>query len=106
MIGIIWTDNINEGNITLEQMIEDYNKLGINTISYMKSKYGSKVGFDNGDYWKVVRPSKNQRANKCNVAYIDRTINKEVLHTVIYPTLVAYPYSAYRFITFPKERDD
>lgn len=106
MIGIIWTENIEAGNKKLEQMIEDYSQTKINMTSYMHSKYGSIVSFENGDRWRVVLPSDRRRGERCNIAYIDRTIDKKTVDEVIFPSLIRYPYTAYKYIALSPEIED
>ena len=51
--------------------------------------------FDNGDRWIVVKASECSRGQACNIAYIDRTINYDLIQKIIMPTIKAFPYQAY-----------
>lgn len=55
------------------------------------------VEFENGDTWQIIRANNNARGLTCNIAYIERGIEKSIIDTVIKPALKAKPYTAFNF---------
>lgn len=53
--------------------------------------------FDNGDEWIVVKATDGAKGHTCNVAYIDRMINDDLVEKVIMPMIKASPYQAFRY---------
>lgn len=99
MRGIVYCSSFERGVQQLEQIIQDYEVMGI-TYEFRNYRRGittCSVEFINGDHWKVVAASDRARGNCCNVAYIDRNISTEIIETVIIPTIKSKPYQAYRY---------
>ena len=99
MRGIVYCSSFERGVQQLEQIIRDYEVMGI-TYDFRNYRRGittCSIEFINGDYWKVVTASDRARGNCCNVAYIDRNISIEIIETVIMPTIKGRPYQAYRY---------
>lgn len=94
MKGNIYGSTIKIANQKLEQIIEDYKSMGYLVTRYAKTLTGSFVEFINGDFWQAVRASENQRANRCNVAYIDRNIDQDIINCVIRPAITLNPFQA------------
>ena len=99
MRGIVYCSNFENGIQKLEQIIQDYEIMGITyeLYNYRRGITTCSVEFTNGDYWKIVHASDSARGNCCNVAYIDRNISTEIVETIIMPTIKAKPYQAYRY---------
>ena len=100
MRGIVYGKTFEQAEIQLQKIIEDYKKIGIEPASIYhirKSKNNYSVEFPNGDYWIAVGASANSRGRTCNIAYIDRDIDIEIIECVIKPTIKSFPYQAYRY---------
>lgn len=97
MKGIIYCNKIEAGLEQFKKIIEDYNAIGIKCEKPRISTNQAFVDFDNGDRWTVVKATDGARGYACNVAYIDRMINDDLVEKVIMPTIKAFPYQAYRY---------
>lgn len=98
MKGIIWyRDDYSKGIEQLKIMINKYERMKIPVTENRFSKYDTYVVFENGDIWKVVGARKCGRANRCNVAYVERNIDYDIYKTIIAPTMINFPFSAVRF---------
>lgn len=98
MKGIIWyRDDYSKGIEQLKIMINNYERMKIPVTENHFSKYDTYVVFENGDTWKVVRARECGRANRCNVAYVERNIDYDIYKTIIAPAMINFPFSAVRF---------
>lgn len=98
MRGIIWCNKIEDGSIELERMINNYEQMGYEVNEYRKSQYyGSIVQFNNNDVWEVRQPNENNQGVRCNISYIDRTIDRYTVDTLIRHSMIATPYTAYKY---------
>ena len=100
MKGIVYGKTFKRAEIQLQKIIEDYEKMGMgpeNIYKIRKSINNFSVEFLNGDYWIAVRASENSRVRACNIAYIDREIEPNIISCIIMPTIKSLPYQAYRF---------
>lgn len=97
MKGIIFCTTITDGNKQLQELIEQYNKchIPIAEVCYSKN-INSFVEFKNGDTWKVVKANDSARGYRCNIAYIQRSIDYNVYRTIIAPKMFDFPYAAIR----------
>ena len=97
MRGIIYCNKLETGLNHFKQIIEDYAKIGIGYEKPIANANRGIVKFNNGDEWIVVRASENARGHSCNITYIDRMINEEIVETIIMSTIKAAPYQAYKY---------
>lgn len=98
MKGIIqYRDDYSKGIEQLKIMINKYERMKIPVTENHFSKYDTYVVFENGDTWKVVGARECGRANRCNVAYVERNIDYDIYKTIIAPTMINFPFSAVRF---------
>ena len=100
MRGIVYGSTFEKAKTQLEKIIEDYKKIGIEP----KEKYGLRIAhnsmnveFVNGDCWTAVTATESSRGRACNIAYIDRDIDQDLIDCVIRPTIKSYPYQAHRY---------
>ena len=90
---IVYKNNSAQANEILERMVQDYQQMGIKCICHHRQKIGySWAKFDNGDYWKVIRASDNARGHKCNIIYVERSIDWDVYQTIVMPMAINHPY--------------
>lgn len=98
MIGIVWGKTKTRADNQLTQIIENYNWKGIKPVKIRNSKNTfNSVEFDNGDVWKAVSAIESARGNKCNVSYIDKEIDIEIIQTIINPSTCCQPFQAFKF---------
>ena len=100
MRGIVYGKTFEKAKTQLQEIIEDYKKMGIEPESIYKirqSKNNFSVEFPNGDYWIAVGAATNARGMACNIAYIDQDIDDEIIYCIIMPTIKSFPYQAYRY---------
>ena len=98
MRAIIYCQEINTGMNKLNDIIHNYAKINIETTNIKRiTKTSVFIVFKNGDEWTVAIANDGSRGRACNIAYIDRNINEEIVQTIIMPTIKAYPYQAYQY---------
>ena len=91
MKGAIWTcDRFGDGVEKLQYIRDRYIWSGVDVVREVHSRSSSWVEFDNGDIWRVISASDNSRGIRCDIAWIDSRISREVVQTIILPTLVSY----------------
>lgn len=80
------------------EIASKYESMGIGLEKpLIKTKYELQSYFTNGDFWSTASVSNNRYGRRCNVAYIDDTIDPEVVDTVIKPCVTLGPYYAYNY---------
>lgn len=96
MKGIIWyKENREEAIEMLVQMIKRYEEfLGVKTEKQHIANLNSWALFENGDTWKVLRASESNRGHRCNIAYVDRSIDWDSFVTIVRPKIMELPYCA------------
>lgn len=97
MKAIIYCQEINTSMNKLNKIMKNYERMNIKTAITRGSRNSAFIVFKNGDEWTVVIANDGSRGRACNIAYIDKNIDKEVVQTVIMPTIKALPYGAYNF---------
>lgn len=98
MIGIVWGKTKVRADNQLAQIVENYNQKGIKPVKIIDSKYTpNSVEFDNGDIWKAVSAIESSRGSKCNISYIDKGIDIEIIQTIINPSTCCPPFQAFKF---------
>ena len=97
MKAIIYCQEINTGMNKLNKIMKNYERMNIETAITRCSRNSAFIVFKNGDEWTVAIANDGSRGRACNIAYIDKNINEEVVQTVIMPTIKALPYRAYNF---------
>ena len=97
MKGNVYGSTIEIANQELEHIIEEYKTMGCLVTRYVKRLNGSFVEFNNADFWQAVYAGNGQRANRCNIAYIDRNINQNIIDCIIRPAITLKPFQAERY---------
>ena len=98
MRGIVFGRTFENAKKQFQKIVDRYELMGIGMEKPLtKTKYELKSYFTNGDFWSTVSSSSNCRGRRCNIAYIDDTIDPEVVDTFIKPCLTASPYCAYNY---------
>lgn len=97
MNGIIWYENKLNGENQLKNIINNYKKLNILPVVNNIHSNGRTIIFNNGDTWGCYPAKECMRGRKTNISYIEKTIEKDVVNTIIEPMTTAYPYSGINF---------
>lgn len=93
--GIIWYNSCFENALEqLNRIIQDYEYYACNYINLKTSKFDTCVEFENGDIWRIRKATENSRGYRCNVAYIERSIDYKTYREIVEPRLVEWPISA------------
>ena len=95
MRGIIFTKDLDKGNAQLLDMAQKYKMMQIDT-QLKRLKDGFVLDCANGDYWSVRSANIRACGIRCNIAYVERSIDVETYRCEIAPCLIDYPYSAIR----------
>lgn len=95
MKGIIFYNSNRENAIKeMEKIIKKYEQIKIKSVRYIYNSYQCLTEFENGDIWKIVKANDSARGDRCNVAYIERSIYYDTYHCIIAPMMTALPFSA------------
>lgn len=95
MKGIIYYESsFEKANEELKKMIDRYNQMHIPVTKCHYKKIGSWAEFENGDTWQVVKANDSARGYRCNVAYIERSVNYNTYCCIIAPKMIDFPFSA------------
>ena len=98
MKGIIYyNSNFENGIAELKRIVERYKQMEISTTYCNYSRNGALATFENGDSWRVLGAKDSSRGYRCNVAYIERSIDYNTYQVIIGPAMFEFPYSAMRF---------
>ena len=90
MVGIIFYKNQANGKWQFKKIIENYKQLNIEIVKIKTDE----VEFENGDLWYAVPFSLNIVGRRCNIAYVEWSISKQEIYTIIEPMLTLKPYTA------------
>lgn len=91
--GIIWFyNNYDEAVNTLQKIVNYYNYSDID-MDIFENKREVYVYFKNGDTWKLLDASKqNNRGAKCNIAYLDETIDDVNVLSMVKSSIIDLPF--------------
>jgi hypothetical protein len=95
--GGIWCNNSVDGNTKLEDIIYQYDRIGIFPCRVLKRKEGNSVVFENGDFWQVIKANELSRGYKLNISYIQYGIPREIIDRVILPATICHPFQAFNY---------
>ena len=95
MTGIVWAEQHNslDAKMKFQQIIEDYNQLGI----YPTAQKKNYVRFVNHDEWYLMTPDEMSKGKICNVAYIHRDIATIKINTIIMPSIRSKPFQGVNY---------
>lgn len=95
--GIIYYESsFEKANEELKKMVDRYNQKRIPVTKCHYKKIGSYAEFENGDTWKVVKANENACGARCNIAYVERSIDYNTYCRRIAPSMIDFPFSAFR----------
>lgn len=103
MKGIIWGSSITRAQDQLKQVCYKYKIIGIKCKQERHSHYMSEIIFENGDLWIALKACENARGYRCNISYIDDSIDNDIVDRIIRPATRALPFDGikyfYSFVT-------
>lgn len=97
MKGIVYGNTFERADKQLEKIIKEYDLVNIQKLSERKNQRRHEIVYANGDYWEALSACESCRGKSCNIAYIDGTIEKNLIVNVVNPTIKAMPYRAYHY---------
>jgi hypothetical protein len=106
--GIVYGSTFESASIKLTEIIDNYVQyFGEDVIEFVaKGKHTYTVEFTNGDTWQARGCSEHCRGLWCHVAYIERSIGRDTIATIIKPTIKGQPWTAYHYFGPPKTGDE
>ena len=97
MKGIIFYESdFIKANEELKKIVDKYNFMHIPVEHCHYKKIGSYARFENGDTWQVVKANEGARGCRCNIAYIERSIDYNIYYRRIAPCMIDFPFAAIR----------
>lgn len=98
MRGTVFGNTFENAEKKFMEIASKYESMGIETEKpLIKTKYELQAYFTNGDFWRAITVANCGRSRRCNIAYIDDTIDSQIVDTVIKRCLTAGPYCAYNY---------
>ena len=95
--GIVWYKNRNNGEEQFNIILSRYKIMGIPQIKIQKDKTTIFITLENGDKWWLIKADGQRKIGRCNISYIDRSINNEIIEKIIKPCTILWPYTAYNY---------
>ena len=95
--GVVWGAHMKNAEIELKTIIDSYNKCGHEIVRERHNQAEHEIIFSNGDIWNAWRANEYRRGCKINISYIDKSIDPEIIETVIIPATIAPPYHALHY---------
>lgn len=97
MKGIVFGSTIERANKKLKEIINNYEKYHIKSVSVIKTEYNMRAGFVNGDYWESTTVSSSSKGYCANIGYIDREIPIELINAMCIPCIKALPWTGVQY---------
>ena len=97
MKGIIYGKTFKSAEQKMSDVLDEYERAKIPVATLQHSHCQETVIFENGDYWLAIGASDNCRGKACNIAYIDKDIDSNIISYVIMPTIKAAPFQGWKF---------
>lgn len=97
MRGIVYGKTFKSAERRFEQIIKDYQFIGIELEKINRLSYQINATFKNGDYWLATGATDSCRGRACNIAYIDCDISPDIIQCVILPTVKQPPFQGIHY---------
>lgn len=93
---IIWyNEDINNGRKEMERVVDTFKRFQIEVETERHTKRDSVIKFKNGDYIKVIPAVESQRGQKCNISYVERSIDQKYFDMIIRACTIAPPIQGF-----------
>ena len=95
--GIIWGNTLEEAKEELTRLKHNY-LAGHRTITHeVNSRLAGVVEFDDGDFWETRVPNEASCGIRCNISYVSRSIDPDLIDNIIAPCTSRPPFNALRY---------
>ena len=95
--GIIWGNTLEEAKEELTRLKHNYLTCHRTIIHEVNSRLAGVVEFDDGDFWEARVPNEASRGIKCNISYVSRSIDPDLIDNIIAPCTSLLPFNALRY---------
>ena len=95
--GIIWGSTLEEAKEELTRLKHNYLTCHRTIIHEVNSRLAGVVEFDDGDFWEARVPNEASRGIKCNISYVSRSIDPDLIDNIIAPCTSLLPFNALRY---------
>lgn len=85
----IYCANMNKGIHYLEDIMKRFSEEEIS--KYYKSRFEARLELKDRTIYRVLPATDSSRGSKCEFAYIDLEITKDIVDTIIFPTILVKP---------------
>ena len=95
--GIIWGSTLEEAKEKLTRLKHNYLACH-RTITYeVNSPLAGIVEFDDGDFWEARVPNEASCGIRCNISYVSRSIDPDLIDNIIAPCTSRSPFNALHY---------
>lgn len=96
MIGVVWYNSRVNGLKKIQAIQQEYERMKIKVDIRITT---SRVALycENGDIWRMYPASDSARGIACNVSFIERGIDEEIIQSIIKPCTKAMPFRAFNY---------
>ena len=95
--GIIWGSTLEEAKEELTRLKHNYLACHRTITHEVNSRLAGVVEFDDGDFWEARVPNEASCGIRCNISYVSRSIDPDLIDNIIAPCTSRSPYNALRY---------
>ena len=95
--GIIWGNTLEEAKEELTRLKHNYLACHRTITHEVNSRLAGVVEFDDGDFWEARVPNEASRGIRCNISYVSRFIDPDLIDNIIAPCTSRPPFNALRY---------
>lgn len=95
--GIIWGNTLEEAKEELTRLKHNYLACHRTITHEVNSRFAGIVEFDDGDFWEARVPSEASRGIRCNISYVSRSVDPDLIDNIIAPCTSQLPFNALRY---------
>ena len=95
--GIIWGSTLEEAKEELTRLKHNYLACHRTITHEVNSPLAGVVEFDDGDFWEARVPNEASCGIRCNISYVSRSIEPDLIDNIIAPCTSRSPFNALRY---------
>ena len=95
--GIIWGSTLEEAKEELTRLKHNYLACHRTITHEVNSRLAGVVEFDDGDFWEARVPNEASCGIRCNISYVSRSIDPDLIDNIIAPCTSRSPFNALRY---------
>lgn len=95
--GIIWGNTLEEAKEELTRLKHNYLACHRTITHEVNSPLAGVIEFDDGDFWEARVPNEASRGIRCNISYVSRSIDPDLIDNIIAPCTSRSPFNALRY---------